>query len=48
MQFGPVLSAARVAFLVDALAASGVKGLDLSGSILIFRFGDACIAEHGS
>ena len=46
MEFGPIPAPARDAFLVDALAAGGVEGLDLGGGILVFGLGHAGVAEQ--
>jgi hypothetical protein len=46
MEFRPIPAAARDAFLVHALAAGGVKGLDLGGGILVFGLGYASVAEQ--
>ena len=46
VQFGAVSATAREAFLIDALAARGLEGLDLGGGVLVFGFGHASVAKQ--
>src|SRR5579859_6537089 len=48
MQFRAVPAPAGDAFLIDALAAGGLKSPDLWGGILVFSLGHAGVAEQGS